>query len=445
MREPAAANLIRHHMRASRAAVLLATALCACGSAGFSGGGGEPTYQIGGNLTGLDGSVVLQNNARNSLTLSSPGPFTFTQELKTGSPYNVTVSTPPAGQSCVVNGGSGTVASADVTSVAVNCTHNASNATLTGSYGMIFHQIATAIGELLAVDLDGIGSYSGTVIVNSSGTIVQGPVPSTSYTVAPDGTIPSDGVIAGGVIGKDGRAFVVGQVSPNKAPDLTVGLKAGAGLSVASLSGTFTAVGLGVTATATEADLATLTFDATGSYTGTQTANISGVITENIALSGSATVASDGSLTANGGKYLGRLSADGDLIVLGDFLPGDPPYVAVAVRRGSGTNASTLNGTYTAVVYLGDMAGGPGGSEGTVAHLVFDGKGNYAGTTTDNTAGTISSGTASGTYSVQADGSVSVVSGAQTYRGAVSTDGDVVVLADITANDNPAIAVAVRQ
>ena len=47
--------------------------------------------------------------------------FTFVTQLATGAAYNVTVKTSPSGQSCSVSGGTGTVASANVTSVVVTC------------------------------------------------------------------------------------------------------------------------------------------------------------------------------------------------------------------------------------------------------------------------------------------------------------------------------------
>ena len=82
------------------------------------------TYSIGGTVTGLSGTVVLQNNGGDDLSVSSSGPFTFSTPLADGATYNVTVKTNPSGQTCTVSGGSGTVASANVTNIAVACTSN---------------------------------------------------------------------------------------------------------------------------------------------------------------------------------------------------------------------------------------------------------------------------------------------------------------------------------
>jgi|tagenome__1003787_1003787.scaffolds.fasta_scaffold20968785_1 hypothetical protein len=80
-----------------------------------------PTFSIGGTLSGLSsGPVVLQDNGGDNLSLSANGTFTFATALVAGSNYNVTVLTQPAGQTCSVNNGTGTV-NANVTTVAVTC------------------------------------------------------------------------------------------------------------------------------------------------------------------------------------------------------------------------------------------------------------------------------------------------------------------------------------
>ena len=83
------------------------------------------TYTVGGSVSGLSGSgLVLQNNAGGDLAVSAAGAFTFATELPTGAAYAVTVKTQPSSppQNCVVTRGSGTVATSDVTNVAVACT-----------------------------------------------------------------------------------------------------------------------------------------------------------------------------------------------------------------------------------------------------------------------------------------------------------------------------------
>jgi hypothetical protein len=80
------------------------------------------TYAVGGNVAGLKGSgLVLQNNGGNDLAIASDGAFAFTTRLAAGAAYAVSVATQPGGQRCDVSRGSGTVANANITNVAVAC------------------------------------------------------------------------------------------------------------------------------------------------------------------------------------------------------------------------------------------------------------------------------------------------------------------------------------
>lgn len=99
---------------------MLATLLLAA-----CGGAFEAT--ISGTVVGLSGgtSVILLNNGADSTTVTSPSSaFTFKGTIKGGETYNVTVGEPPpAGETCKVDNGSGTVNanSGNVTNVTVNC------------------------------------------------------------------------------------------------------------------------------------------------------------------------------------------------------------------------------------------------------------------------------------------------------------------------------------
>ncbi len=78
-------------------------------------------YTVGGNLSGLVGSLVLQNNGGNDLTLLADGNFSFSTSLDTGAAYLVTVLSEPAEQSCVVENGTGSIADANINDVSVTC------------------------------------------------------------------------------------------------------------------------------------------------------------------------------------------------------------------------------------------------------------------------------------------------------------------------------------
>lgn len=84
-------------------------------------------HTIGGSITGVANGegVILVDNGGDQTTVTGNGsaslPFTFSTPLASGSTYSVTVFTPPQGKACSVTHGSGTVAGANITNVAVAC------------------------------------------------------------------------------------------------------------------------------------------------------------------------------------------------------------------------------------------------------------------------------------------------------------------------------------
>lgn len=117
----------------------LAFVMAACSGVpgGSTGTGtGTSTYTIGGSVTGLVGTgLKLADNTTDTLTIlpnnGASVSFTFTKPAST---YSVTVLTQPTGpaQTCTVSGGNGT-ATANVKTVAVNCTTNPVTATIGGT------------------------------------------------------------------------------------------------------------------------------------------------------------------------------------------------------------------------------------------------------------------------------------------------------------------------
>lgn len=79
-------------------------------------------YSVGGTLFGVTGSIALRNNGGNQLTTSTNGSFTFSQPVLFGAGYDVTVGTQPAGQTCTVANGKGTMGAFPVENVTVTCT-----------------------------------------------------------------------------------------------------------------------------------------------------------------------------------------------------------------------------------------------------------------------------------------------------------------------------------
>jgi len=79
------------------------------------------TYTVGGSVGGLIGSMTLQNNGADDLTVNAIGSFSFATAMADGTAYAVTVSSQPAGQLCIVSNGAGTISGANVNNVSVSC------------------------------------------------------------------------------------------------------------------------------------------------------------------------------------------------------------------------------------------------------------------------------------------------------------------------------------
>jgi hypothetical protein len=109
-------------MRIDRSKVFAAVSACLVflASATFAQ---AATFTIGGTVSGLNTgtSVTLLDNGTDALKVTANGKFTFKTALATGAKYSVTVSVQPTGETCTVTGGSGTVGSANVTTVKVTC------------------------------------------------------------------------------------------------------------------------------------------------------------------------------------------------------------------------------------------------------------------------------------------------------------------------------------
>jgi hypothetical protein len=129
---------------------------------GGGGGGGNPTFTIGGTVSGLAGSgLVLQNNGGDNLGISGDGAFTFATALADGSAYNVTVLTQPSNpvQKCAVTNASGTLSGANITNVSVDCTNLSGgdqNVTVTCGSDTIAAALANAVpGGRLTITVNG--------------------------------------------------------------------------------------------------------------------------------------------------------------------------------------------------------------------------------------------------------------------------------------------------
>lgn len=205
-------------------ACLLAGGLAAC-----SGGEDEPLpeYRIGGTVTGLAGTIVLQNNGSDDLSVTSSGTFTFTTTVRRGDNYNVTIRTQPQDQVCTVANASG-VAAADVGNVIVNCIDaGIPTYTIGGTVSGLTGSVVLRNGEeLLTVRANGAWAfatrvrsgtpYSVTIatqpegqtcsLVNGTGTVGTANVTDIAVTcITPE---PSTFTIGGTVSGLDGQVVL---------------------------------------------------------------------------------------------------------------------------------------------------------------------------------------------------------------------------------------------
>ena len=128
-------------------------------------------YSVGGTVSGLTGTVTLQNNAADALAVETNGSFTFATAVDDGSTYAVTVSTQPTGQSCSVTNGSGTISGANVSNVGVSCVDIPTytvGGTVSGLVGTVTLQNGAA--DDLVIDTD--SSFTFDTAVNDGSTYV---------------------------------------------------------------------------------------------------------------------------------------------------------------------------------------------------------------------------------------------------------------------------------
>lgn len=82
------------------------------------------SFSVGGIVSGLDGTLTLQNNAADDLVLDADGSFRFALPVAEGEDYDVTVSVQPETQTCSVTNGLGVVIGAEVDNIIVECVNN---------------------------------------------------------------------------------------------------------------------------------------------------------------------------------------------------------------------------------------------------------------------------------------------------------------------------------
>jgi 6-phosphogluconolactonase (cycloisomerase 2 family) len=138
------------------------------------------SYLIGGSISGLTGTgLVLQDNGSDNLPVAAKATtFTFATGLQTGAAYAVTVLTQPKNptQYCTVTNGTGNVASANISNVAVSCINIGRFAFVTNALG------GAGTGDVSAFTID---PKTGTLTPVAGSPFTAGNFP---YAVAVDQT-----------------------------------------------------------------------------------------------------------------------------------------------------------------------------------------------------------------------------------------------------------------
>jgi hypothetical protein len=182
------------------------------------------------------------------------------------------------------------------------------------------------------------------------------------------------------------------------------------------------------------------TFDGAGNIDQTGgTVNIGGSIYPVQPATGTYTVATTNALPTfvNAGSIGGIEGTNGDALAAIAAISGSPPVIGISVLPNATATTASINGNYT----LADISAqlGDGKMYGYLATLTVI-NGTVSGTFTENMAGTITTGNPASAQWTVTNG---ILTSADAASGAVSADGDLIVLADTNSGDDPSINVAV--
>jgi sugar lactone lactonase YvrE len=124
------ARLVSHFTRLALPVAALCLSACGGGD-GTDASGTIATYTVGGTVVGLAGTLVLQVNGADDLSIPGSGPFAFSAAMPRGAGYMATVLAQPAGQTCSIDRGTGSLGATPVTDVLVTCAARAAAALAT--------------------------------------------------------------------------------------------------------------------------------------------------------------------------------------------------------------------------------------------------------------------------------------------------------------------------
>jgi hypothetical protein len=226
----------------------------ACGCAACHALVSPTTYLLGGSISGLTGAGLILGTAGEP-PLSVPArttTYAFGNAVSGGTAYQVSILSQPAGQTCSVTNGAGSVASDDVANIAVSCGPVA------------FHSVAGSVTGLVGTGLVLLDNGGDALPVSSSGTFTfaTGLAPGSAYsvTVAQQPTNPAqtcavtDGV---GIVGSSDVSSVwVACTTNTYLVGGTISGLLGDGLVLTMLNGPSVAIKVGATTFTIPSDVA---------------------------------------------------------------------------------------------------------------------------------------------------------------------------------------------
>ncbi len=123
------------------------------------------TYTIGGTVSGSNGgTLVLQNNGGDNLSVNGDGMFTFATPVASGAAYAVTILTQPAGRVCTLGNASGTVGAGNVSDVGITCAAAPPQLVLSVSDARDFARYGQVVDYVVTLANNGEGDASGVTV-----------------------------------------------------------------------------------------------------------------------------------------------------------------------------------------------------------------------------------------------------------------------------------------
>ncbi|RFO95078.1 hypothetical protein DIC66_20185 [Rhodoferax lacus] len=363
------------------------------GTGGAGGNGnGSTTFNVGGVISGLGGSITLINNGdvAHTLTATSNGGYTLGVPLVVGSGYAVTIGSMPAGQFCSVSNGIGVMGTANISNVNIKCTASAGTTTGGGSSGGGTDPTVSGGPGTGGSGGNGNGSTTfnvGGVISGLSGTItlIDNGDPATALTTTANGGytlgVP---VVAGSSYAVTVSRQPSGQFCSVSNAAGVVGANV-SNVNIQCVASNGTTIGAGSSGGSAGTGGVT-----GGGGNGTTTFNVGGTIT---GLSGTVALVNNGdvahalAVTANGGFTFGLPVAAGSNYAVTVSSQPSGQFCSVANATGAGVvaNISAINVVCVASNGTTTTPGLAGGGTGTGG--VTGGGGN--GSTTFNVGGSI--------------------------------------------------------